>query len=257
MGPRTIAFLVEEDAFVASPAQRAAGDLLGDHWLLGVVSGSVQPQDGDRWDGTGHPALTDPLPVAEAIAWATANADAVLLRDGDEHHFGIGIEGDDDEPIEPWRPELAARFVRRRAAAERWKDRTPHDPPIAWEVEALLCPRKEVGPDRIVHEPCETDAEAFAAIARWAPEAWSDEAVRDYRELYWRGVREAERDGSAGWFTWGDPRWRLTWTVTAATAELAAAPLRARLVPPEGWEVHVRAEPAEPVEPAAPPPSAV
>lgn len=40
----------------------------------------------------------------------------------------------------------------------------------------------------------------------------------------------------------------LEWTVTAATAEQALAPLRDRLVPPPGWEVRLSAEPAVPAD---------
>lgn len=253
MRARTVAFLVEETQQRATPEQEAAGDLLGDLWLLGVVSGHVETIDPPY---RMLDELPGPVAVADAVAWARERADGVLLRDGDEHRYGLGIslredESDDDgASVEPWLPRFAARFVRRRSARERWKDRTQEDAPIAWEVDALLSPREAIGPDRTVREPRETDAEARATIARWAPERWSDEAVRDFRERHRRSLAEAERTGAGGWFTWGDPRWQLSWTVTAATAALAIAPLRARLQPPPGWEVHFRAEPAEPEQPA-------
>ena len=183
-----------------------------DRWLPGLLLAHVEiEREGGADSGAEAP---EPLPIADAIAWALAQrSDGVVIRDGDGRHFGLGDVVEEttteDDPILPWRDELASQFVRRRPADERWKDRTPADPPISWTVTAALEPAPAPDrPWRLLAEPEATDADEVA------------------------------------WFIAGDPHWTLQWTVTAATAELAVAPLPARLVPPRGWEVSLSAEPA-------------
>lgn len=158
---------------------------------------------------------------------------------------------DDDDPILPWRDDLAPQFVRRRPARERWKDRTPADPPIAWAVVADLAPETVVGePWPLVEDPSGTDLRAAAIIAGWAPDSWSDDEVvahrRETRRARRRALLRAPFTRQRAYFVRSGPGWLLHWTVTAATAEQAIAPLRERLVAPPGWEVLLRAEPAGP-----------
>ncbi|MDO8186411.1 hypothetical protein Q5424_08770 [Conexibacter sp. JD483] len=161
MRPRSIAFVTEAEQWMLDPD--AAGE---DRWLPGLFDAHVETE-GDGGADLGE-QLRQPLPVAEAIAWARERADGVYIRDGDEREFGIGTaleqpgaadaDEEDDEPLAPWRDELAAGYVRRRPADERWKDRGPGHPPIAplrarltppagWEVDWSALPAGQPRPD--------------------------------------------------------------------------------------------------------------
>lgn len=202
-----------------------------DRWLPGLFLAHVEiERDGGADSG---PEAGEPLPIAEAIAWALAQRpDSVVIRDGDERHFGLGAVVDeppqeDEDPILPWRDELASQFVRRRPADERWKDRTPADPPIAWAVVAELAPETVAGePWPLVEDPAGTDARAAAIIAGWAPESWSGEAVAAHR----RDNRRARRRARLRWpftretayFVRSCPGWLLRWTVRGVDCRAGA-----------------------------------
>lgn len=242
MGKKT-AFIVEELDHVVRRADLDVGGP-GETWLLGRFSAHVEDVD--------DPALVDsldgPVTISEAIAWALPRADGLLIRDGDEQHYGLGAvldpvaEDDEDDPVVPWREELAATFVRRRARGERWKDRGPTDAPIAWEVTVTLMLEEE-GADRVVGEADTVDAEAAAIVAAWEPDAWSGEEVAAYRAAHRAARRAAGRGG--GFFVSGLPAWRLFYRAVGPTADAAAEAIRDRLDPPPGWTALVMAEPAE------------
>jgi hypothetical protein len=242
MGKRT-AFIAEEIDHVVRRADLDVGGA-GETWLLGRFCAHVEDVD--------DPALADtldgPATISEAIAWALPRADGVLIRDGDEQHYGLGAvldtsaDDDEDDPILPWREELAATFVRRRARGERWKDRLPTDAPVAWAVTVTLMLEQE-GADGVIGEPDAVDAEVAAIVAAWEPDAWSGEEVAAYRAAHRAAQRSAGRGG--GFFVGGGlPVWRLSYRTVAPTADSAAEAIRDRLDPPPGWTALVAAEPA-------------
>ncbi|HEY4281178.1 MAG TPA: hypothetical protein VGM91_23390 [Conexibacter sp.] len=76
------------------------------------------------------------LAVDEAIQWGRARADRVCVTLADGGPYSAGAASSKEYP--PWPPADLAALVRRRPPAEEWKDRTPNDDAIGWQVTAWL-----------------------------------------------------------------------------------------------------------------------
>lgn len=232
---RRIAYLTEELDHELSEAQwaLAAGTSHdSDTWLLGSFTASAgERADSDRLD--------DPVPLADAVAWALERADAIVLRIGLGDHYAIGETGDE---LPPWDPALATTLVRRRPEHEAWKDRTDADAPIRWTVEAALAPAFEHS-GRVLSDADALDAEAEALIAAWAPLRWSDADVSAFRAAVAAQLAEhGEEEG--GWFVGGGARWLLTFETVAPTRERAVEQALAPATAPPAWTIAAVARPA-------------
>lgn len=179
----------------------------------------------------------------DVLRWALARADGVVVRLGEDRSFGLGAAICDELP--PWPPADLEPLVRRRPADERWKDRTPADPAIAWTVEVSLGVDQE-NSGRILNDGKAIDAEAAALIARWAPDEHRDADIVDFREEARRAMMRARAIGETGFFTHTPAVWWLTYAVTAPTHALAVDAVLPRLAPPPGWTTAAFAEPAAP-----------
>jgi hypothetical protein len=187
---RVKAYVVELDQTVRDESRRRT-----DRYWLGRFRGYVETE----YD---VPETFEGLTFDAALAWAAERSEDVVLRVGDDE-----VPADGDQP------------ERRRFAAERWKDRTALDPPIAWRVDVTIAPR----------------------IVTWDAERRRDELEREVATV-------ATVSGASRW----DRREResgAAWTlrldhVEAATEShaITSAELRVRL--PAGWTTTSRATPA-------------
>lgn len=225
-----IVFIVETEED-ASPADG--------RWLTGRFAGSLQ-------DGPRLYEPFDDLSLDEALAWARARADRVLLRHGEEPDIHYSAGNDHPEHLPRWPPEDLPPLTRRRHPDERWRDRTDVDPPIAWRVEARLTPPAADGRSLDELRRCRDGwaAEVRGAAARARADAWDceplDQLIADL------GAAEQQAGGHRfGWFTSGSVALRLTLTVPAATAGGAEGEARRRLDLPPDWRAAWLARPAD------------
>ena len=215
--------------------------------------GSVHIAEEDNWDepgraadevfylGTfyghhdvGRPAAEfEGLSIDAAIAWGRARADRVYVRLGDDDV--IYAAGAEPSQHPRWPPPGLPELVRRRPAAERWKDRTDADGPIAWSVDVMLEP-----PDLGVTDPGRVEVVAQAAGA----DGWDDEELQGFERDIEAAVRRAPPGvEEVGWFSTHRRAYRLRFTESAPTRERAAAQALGRCAVPDGWSADASATP--------------
>ena len=172
----------------------------------------------------------------EAIAWGRARADRVYIRLAESDYFAAGAVEHPEFP--GWPPRDLPPLVRRRVSNERWKDRTPDDASIEWQVDVRLLPHW-VGPDLRSRraEWCATVSEIAerAGAASWSSEPL-DGFLRD-------AERASDRDSNA-FYTPHEPALTLTFRVHASTMAEAAADATSTIELPADWTLSAQVEPA-------------
>ena len=207
-------------------------------WLTGRFTGALNGHEGGRDDFRG-------LPLDEALAWARARADRIVIRHGDEP--GVQYEaGTVQAPGLPrWPPPDLPALVRRRAPEDRWRDRTADDPPIAWAVELELRPPDTEGvPLSALAARRPAWCATVAGLAERVGGAW-DADLFDTLVADLRAAQEAAGGAEDfGWMSYGHVALRVHLTIETATAGGAELTAEHRIAPPPGWHAEARARPA-------------
>ena len=116
-------FIAEQEDAVFTGSQH-------DHYFTGRFGGYLDK--GDRvWDSF------DGLALEEALAWARARADRIVVRVGHGLRYAIGFAPDS---ALPWPADGLEPPARRRTPDEAWKDRTDADPDATWQATIALAP---------------------------------------------------------------------------------------------------------------------
>jgi hypothetical protein len=212
-------FIAEEDDVLPGP---------GELYLTGRFWASWQTPGGVREEAFG-------LLADDAIAWGRERTDRVFIRLGVGDYYWAGI-GPAPPGAAPWPPPDLPELTRRRHPDFAYRDRTPDDPEIEWEVTLWVGPRRRAGAPTGVSVWAGVDAGAIAAIADRAGATWDSEARDELLADVDRARRAAERRGraAAGWMSYGRDAYRLRLSVLAPTMQQACDRARSRVELPAG-----------------------
>jgi hypothetical protein len=158
------------------------------------------------------------LSLDEALAWARARSERIVVRIGYGPSYAIGLES---ESWLPWPSEGIPQPGRRRTPDEEWKDRTDADPDATWHATIGLGPPP--GDRRLP----EWDA-VVAAVAAELGATWSAANLD--------GWFADVPSGEGAWVTGHSRQYEIVITADAPTAPRARDAALARVPPlPDGW----------------------
>jgi hypothetical protein len=142
-----------------------------------------------HWEGGAeHEEGPRSVSLEEALAWARARADVVLVRPGDDGYYSAGARRADEVPV--WTPP-AHPFTRRRVAQLAYMDRTEDDESIEWECEMSATVQRPDAP--------EIPAQRFTVTARTYEEA-TQQAKAIGRPALMAALRTLPDFESTGWW---------------------------------------------------------
>lgn len=225
-------FIAEEDDVVAAP---------GELYLTGRFWASWQTPDCVREEAFG-------LSAEDAIAWGRERADRVFIRLGVGDYYWAGI-GQAPPGAAPWPPPDLPELTRRRHPDVAYRDRTPDDPEIGWQVTLWVGSQRPADALPGVRVWAGVETGAIAAIADRAGATWDSEARDELLADLDRARRASKRRGqeAVGWMSYGRDAYRLRLRISAPTEQLACDRAASRVELPAGLRLEeVSAVPLQP-----------
>jgi hypothetical protein len=142
-----------------------------------------------HWEsGAEHEMGPRAVSLEEALAWARARADVVLVRPGDDGYYSAGPKRADEFPVWTSREQPPTR---RRVAQLAYMDRTEDDEPIDWECEISATVQRPDAP--------EIPVQRFTVTARTYEEA-THQAKAIGRPALMATLRALPDFESTGWW---------------------------------------------------------
>jgi hypothetical protein len=212
-------FIAEEEDVLPGP---------GEIYLTGRFWASWQTPGGVREEAFG-------LLADDAITWGRERTDRVFIRLGVGDYYWAGI-GQAPPGAAPWPPPDLPELTRRRHPDFAYRDRTPDDPEIEWEVTLWVGPQRRADAPSGVPVWAAVEAGAIAAIADRASATWDSEARDELLADLDRARHAAMRRGQEafGWTSYGRDAYRLRLRISASTEQLACDRAASRVELPAG-----------------------
>jgi len=209
----------------------------GDTWLQATFRAAFDSPRG--WQSA------DDLTLDQALAWGRRYSDQVILQLGDRRlPFTAGAETLPGLPA--WPPaDLQLPLQRRRPWREQWKDRTPEDPPIPWQITVAVQHDWERADTVFQDDGRSTDPLIGQLAAQTSADRWDREPLDAFLSDIEQARQAAGGAEEFGWSSRNTPAWRLHYMITAPNRDTAEQRILDRIGSRPGWEVLIDARPAD------------